>query len=65
MPELAGRPPFPCGRRRTVPTMGASTFDDYHAEPLQSLEAGDDVIVEVPQSGRGKRSGVVVEMPGY
>ena len=38
-------------------------FDDYYAEPVEITAVGDKVVVELRQGGRGKGSGVDVEMP--
>jgi ketosteroid isomerase-like protein len=42
-----------------------SSFDDYWARPDEFIDAGDCVLVRVTQGGRGKDSGVPVEMPSY
>jgi ketosteroid isomerase-like protein len=36
-------------------------WDEYHAEPVEFIGAGDDVVVVVHQRARGKGSGVVIE----
>ena len=40
-------------------------FDEYYAHAEGYIDAGDHVVVEVRQGGRGKESGVEVEMPVY
>jgi ketosteroid isomerase-like protein len=40
-------------------------FDDYYAEPEEFIDAGEEVVVRVRQGGRGKGSGVPVEMPSF
>ena len=42
-----------------------SSFDGYWARPEEFIDAGDCVVVRVRQGGRGKDSGVPVEMPSY
>jgi ketosteroid isomerase-like protein len=39
----------------------AGTWQDWHFEPLQLIENGDRVIVDLYQRGRGKGSGVEVQ----
>ena len=40
-------------------------FESYHAHPQEFIDAGEDVVVQIRQGGRGKRSGAEVEMPPY
>ena len=40
-------------------------FDSYHAHAEEFIEVGEAVVVRLRQGGRGKRSGVEVEMPPY
>jgi ketosteroid isomerase-like protein len=40
-------------------------FESYYARPEEFIDAGDDVVVRLRQGGRGKQSGVEVEMPPY
>jgi ketosteroid isomerase-like protein len=40
-------------------------FEDYHAHPEEFIDAGEAVVVRIRQGGRGKQSGVEVEMPPY
>jgi ketosteroid isomerase-like protein len=40
-------------------------FEDYHAHPEEFIDTGEAVVVRIRQGGRGKRSGVDVEMPPY
>ena len=37
-------------------------FEDYHAYPEEFIDAGEAVVVRIRQGGRGKQSGVEVEM---
>ena len=41
------------------------TFEEFYARPEEFVHAGDHVVVQVCQGGRGKGSGVEVEMPVY
>jgi len=41
------------------------SFDEYYAHAEDFVDAGDHVVVQVRQGGRGKGSGVNVEMPVY
>lgn len=41
------------------------TFEEFYARPEAFEEAGGNVVVQVRQGGRGKGSGVNVEMPVY
>ena len=41
------------------------TFEEFYARPQEFVDAGDHVVVQVRQGGRGKGSGVDVEMPVY
>jgi ketosteroid isomerase-like protein len=41
--------------------MFLEAWDEYHAEPVEFIDAGDDVVVVVHQRARGKGSGVMVE----
>ena len=36
-------------------------WEEYHAEPVEYIDAGDDVVVVVHQRVRGKGSGVTLE----
>ena len=40
-------------------------FEDYYAHADDFIEAGDAVVVRCRQGGRGKSSGVMVQMPPY
>jgi ketosteroid isomerase-like protein len=40
-------------------------FESYYARPEEFIDAGEAVVVRVRQGGRGKQSGVEVEMPPY
>ena len=40
-----------------------SAFDGYYGHAGEFIDAGDAVVVSVRQGGRGKESGVEVEMP--
>jgi ketosteroid isomerase-like protein len=40
-------------------------FETYEEEPGVFIDAGDNVVVEIRLSGRGKTSGVEVEMPRW
>ena len=40
-------------------------FESYYAHPQEFIDAGEDVVVQLRQGGRGKQSGVEVEMPPY
>jgi ketosteroid isomerase-like protein len=40
-------------------------FESYHAHAEEFIDAGEAVVVRCRQSGRGKQSGVEVEMPPY
>jgi len=66
--------------RSAVPDMGVYTghegvraffrefweaFEDYWAHAEEFIDAGDRVVVRVRQGGRGKGSGVDIEMPSY
>jgi ketosteroid isomerase-like protein len=42
-----------------------SSFEDYWARPQEFIDAGDCVVVRVTQGGRGKGSGIPVEMAPY
>jgi ketosteroid isomerase-like protein len=42
-----------------------SPFESYHAHPEEFIDAGDAVVVRVRQGGRGKQSGVEVDMAPY
>jgi ketosteroid isomerase-like protein len=42
-----------------------SPFESYYARPEEFIDAGDAVVVRLRQGGRGKQSGVEVEMPPY
>jgi len=41
------------------------TFERFYARPEEFADAGDHIVVRVRQGGRGKESGVDVEMPVY
>ena len=41
------------------------TFEHFYARPQEFIDAGNHVVVQVRQGGRGKESGVEVEMPVY
>lgn len=41
------------------------TFEQFYARPQEFIDAGDHVVVQVHQGGRGTGSGVAVEMPVY
>jgi ketosteroid isomerase-like protein len=41
--------------------MFLEAWDEYHAEPVEFIDAGDDVVVVVHQRARGKGSGVMIE----
>ena len=41
------------------------TFEGYYAHAEDFIDAGDHVVVQVRQGGRGAGSGVNVEMPVY
>jgi ketosteroid isomerase-like protein len=44
----------------------AGQWDEFHAEPVRMIDAGEQVVVQVHQRGRGKGSGVLVEQQfGY
>jgi ketosteroid isomerase-like protein len=36
-------------------------WDEYHAEPIEFVDAGENVVVVVHQRARGKGSGVMIE----
>ena len=36
-------------------------WDEYHAEPVEFIDAGENVVVVVHQRARGKGSGVMIE----
>ena len=38
-------------------------WDDFRAEPLEFIDAGENVVVAHMVRGRGKESGVEVELP--
>jgi ketosteroid isomerase-like protein len=40
-------------------------FESYYARPEEFIDAGETVLVRLRQGGRGKQSGVEVEMPPY
>ena len=40
-------------------------FDDYYAHAEEFIDAGENVVVRLRQGGRGKGSGVSVEMPAF
>jgi ketosteroid isomerase-like protein len=40
-------------------------FDSYHAHAEEFIEVGEAVVVRLRQGGRGRQSGVEVEMPPY
>jgi ketosteroid isomerase-like protein len=41
------------------------TWDDYHQETLDVVDAGDAVVVEFRQTGRGRTSGIEVDRLFY
>jgi ketosteroid isomerase-like protein len=63
--ELPGVPPQHRGHRGVLEAFGIwpGQCGDYRIEILGMIEAGDHVIVNTLQGGRGKQSGVAVEMP--
>ena len=40
-------------------------FESFHAHAEEFIEVGEAVVVRARQGGRGKQSGVEVEMPSY
>lgn len=42
-----------------------SPFENFYAYAEEFIDAGDAVVVRVRQGGRGRQSGVEVEMPHY
>ena len=40
-------------------------FESFYAQPEDFIDAGEAVVVRCRQGGRGKHSGVEVEMPPY
>jgi ketosteroid isomerase-like protein len=40
-------------------------FENFYAHAVDFIDAGEAVVVRVRQGGRGKQSGVEVEMPRY
>jgi len=40
-------------------------FESYHAHADEFIDAGEAVVVRCRQGGRGKQSGVEVEMPSF
>jgi ketosteroid isomerase-like protein len=40
-------------------------FESYYAHAEEFIDAGESVVVRLRQGGRGKQSGVEVEMPPY
>jgi ketosteroid isomerase-like protein len=40
-------------------------FESYYARPEEFIDAGEAVVVRCRQGGRGRHSGVDVEMPPY
>ena len=54
----------PEGTRRFWETW-ADAFDEFHAEPVEYVDAGDSVIVITRMVGRVKGSGAAVDTPGF
>ena len=50
------------GYRRFLGEIDA-VWDDFRVEPLEFIDAGENVVVAHMVSGRGKESGVEVELP--
>ena len=63
-PELPGVAPQQRGHRGVLEAFGIwpEQWDDYHLKILRITDAGDQVVVTTRQGGRGKQSGVDVEM---
>jgi ketosteroid isomerase-like protein len=40
-------------------------FESYHAHAEEFMDAGEAVVVRIRQGGRGRQSGVDVDMPPY
>jgi uncharacterized protein len=61
-PELPGRRTYR-GHQGLLDSMAAwaGQFEEFHAEPIRMIDAGDQVVVLVRQRGRGKGSGAMVE----
>ena len=50
------------GYRRFLGEIDA-VWDDFRIEPLEFIDAGESVVVALMVRGRGKESGVEVELP--
>jgi ketosteroid isomerase-like protein len=63
-PDLPGVPPKQRGHSGVLEAFGIwpGQWDDYRIEILRVTDAGDHVMVTTHQGGRGKQSGVDVEM---
>jgi ketosteroid isomerase-like protein len=63
--ELPGAPPQQHGHSGVLEAFSIwpEQWDDYWIEILDITDAGDHVIVNTRQGGRGKQGGVAVEMP--
>jgi uncharacterized protein len=63
-PELPGVSPQQRGHNGMLEAFGIwpEQWDDYQIEILRIADAGDYVVVTTKQGGRGKQSGVEVEM---
>jgi ketosteroid isomerase-like protein len=63
-PELPGVSPQQRGHSGVLEAFGIwpNQWDDYYIEILRAVESGDHVVVTTKQGGRGKQSGVEVEM---
>jgi ketosteroid isomerase-like protein len=61
-PELPGQRTYR-GHAGLLESMAdwAGQFEEFHAEPVRMIDAGDLVVVLVHQRGRGKGSGAMVE----
>jgi ketosteroid isomerase-like protein len=64
-PELLGVSPKQHGHRGVLEAFAIwpDLWDDYRVEIVRLVETGDQVVVTTINSGRGKDSGVPVEMP--
>ena len=40
-------------------------FDEFHVEPEEMIDAGEDVVVMIRVRGRGRESGVEVDTPSF
>jgi ketosteroid isomerase-like protein len=63
-PELPGVSPQQRGHSGMLEAFGIwpEQWDDYHIEILRIADPGDYVVATTKQGGRGKQSGVEVEM---